>query len=66
MGYVRSKQPAELTAIVEELPARADKTAAHSARILKDAEIAIRPLSEVDELAASIRSELAQSASGGN
>jgi hypothetical protein len=66
MGYVRSKQPAELTAIVEELPTKANKTAAHSARILKDAEITIRPLSEVDDLAASIHNELSQSASGGN
>jgi hypothetical protein len=66
MGYIREKQPAELTAIVEEFPTKANKTAAHSARILKDAEIAIRPLSEVDELAASIHSELSQSASGGN
>jgi hypothetical protein len=66
MGYVRSKQPAELTAIVEELPAKANKTAAHSARILKDAEITIRPVSEVDELATSIHHELSQTVSGGN
>jgi Protein of unknown function (DUF3037) len=66
MGYVRSKQPADITAVVEALPAKANKTAAHSARILKDAEITILPLSEVDELAASIHHELAQSASGGN
>jgi hypothetical protein len=66
MGYVRAKQPAELTAIVEELPTKASKTAAHSARILHDAEITMRPLSEVDEFAASIHHELSQSASGGN
>ena len=66
MGYVRSKQPAELTAIVEELPTKANKTAAHSARILKDAEITMRPLSEVDAFATSIHEELSQSASGGN
>jgi hypothetical protein len=66
MGYVRTKQPAELTAIVEELPTKAGKTAAHSARILHDAKITMRPLSDVDEFAASIRHELSQSASGGN
>lgn len=61
MGYIRSKQPAELTAIIEGLPARGDKTAGHSYRILKDAEIALTPLAEVDIFAKSIRSELAQS-----
>ncbi len=66
MGYVRSKQPAELTAIIEGWPARGDKTAGHSYRILKDAEIAMRPLTEVDEFATSIREELSLSASGAN
>jgi hypothetical protein len=64
MGYVRSKQPAELTAIIEGSPARGDKTAGHSYRILRDAEIAMRPLAEVDAVAKSIRNELALSASG--
>jgi hypothetical protein len=64
MGYVRSKQPAELTAIVEAMPARAEKTAAHSARILQDARITVRPLSEVDAFATSIHHELSQYASG--
>jgi len=63
MGYVRSKQPAELTAIIEGWPARGDKTAGHSCRILQDAEIALRPLAEVDAFAASIRTELDLSAS---
>jgi hypothetical protein len=63
LGYVRAKQPAELTAIVEGLPARGDKTADHSYRILRDAEIAIRPLSSVDAYAQSIRGELVLSAS---
>ena len=58
MGYVRSKQPAELTAIIEGWPARGDKAAGHSHRILKDAEIAMRPLSEVDAFATSIHNEL--------
>ena len=34
IGYVRSKQPVELTAIIEGWPAQGDKTAAHSYRAL--------------------------------
>ena len=60
MGYVRSKQPAELTAVIEAWPAQGDKNAGHSYRILKDAEIAMRPLAEVDAFAASIRKELVE------
>jgi len=63
MGYVRAKQPAELTAIVEGWPVRGDQTAAHSYRILRDAQIALRPLIEVDAFATSIRGELALGAS---
>ena len=63
MGYVRSRQPAELTAIIEGWPAGGDKTATHSHRILKDAEITLRPLTEVVAFAKSIRDELALSAS---
>ena len=63
MGYVRAQQPAELTAIIEGWPVRGDKTAGHSHRILKDAEIAMRPLAEADTLARSIREELTLSAS---
>ncbi|MFZ0960461.1 MAG: DUF3037 domain-containing protein [Terriglobia bacterium] len=62
MGYIRSTQPAELTAIIERLPARGDKTAGHSYRILRDAEIALRPLAEVNMFAKSIRNELTQGA----
>jgi hypothetical protein len=62
-GYVRAKQPAELTAIIEGLPARGDKTADHSFRILRDAEITLRPLADVDAYAQSIRNELMLSAS---
>ena len=62
MGYVRSKQPAELTAVVEGWPGRGDKTAGHSYRILKDADIAVRPLAEVEAFAASIHNELAAKA----
>jgi hypothetical protein len=64
MDYVRARQPAELTAIVEGRPARGDKTAGHSHRILKDAAIAVRPLAEVEAFANSIRDELAASTSG--
>jgi hypothetical protein len=62
IGYVRAKQPAELTAVIEGWPGKGDKTAVHSARILNDAAIVMRPLSELDAFAASIRNELAQSA----
>jgi hypothetical protein len=63
MGYIRAQQPAELTAIIEAWPAPGDKTAGHSYRILHDAEIAVRPLTELDAFATSIRLELAQGAS---
>lgn len=66
MGYIRSKHPAELTAIIEGWPARGDKTAVHSHRILKDADIIMRPIAEVDAFAASVRTELAVSASAAN
>ena len=62
MGYIRDQQPAELTAIIEGWPAQGDKTAAHSHRILRDAEIDIRPLAEVDAFAKSIREEFEQGA----
>lgn len=62
MGYIRAKQPAELAAVVEAWPTHRDKTAGHSHRILKDAGIAVHPLSGVDAFAASIQRELAMSA----
>jgi DUF3037 family protein len=55
---VRRKETAELTAVVQALPERADKTAGLSHRILEEGNILIRPLAEVNELALSIRSEL--------
>ncbi|PYV19781.1 MAG: hypothetical protein DMG21_00605 [Acidobacteria bacterium] len=55
---VRRKEPADLTAVVERLPERGDKTAAVSHRILQDGNILVRPLAEVDELAGAIRGEL--------
>jgi hypothetical protein len=66
MGYVRDHQPAELTAIIEGWPMRGDKIASHSYRILKDAAIAMRPLSEVDAFAKSIGNELFLSDSAAN
>jgi hypothetical protein len=66
MGYVRAKQPAELTAVIEGSPAPEDKTANHSFRILRDAQIALRSSDEVEAFAASIRHELAESAAGAN
>jgi hypothetical protein len=60
MGYIREKQHADLTAVVEALPARGDKTAGHSLRILNDAEISVRPLAGLTAFAASIHEELAQ------
>ncbi len=56
--YVRQREPAGLTAVVEGLPAPGDKTASHSQRILLDAEISLLPLSEIDSYAQSVRQEL--------
>lgn len=56
--YVRRKEPAELTAVIEGFPAPGDKTASHSQRILLDAEIHMCPLSDVDGYADSVRAEL--------
>jgi len=64
IGYVREKQPADLTAIVEGLPAAGAKTAGHSYRILQDAGISMRPVAEVDAFALSIRNELSSLAAG--
>ncbi len=64
-GYVRANQPAELTAVIERRPARGDKTAGHSYRILSDAGITLHPVAEVDALAKSIRNELAENAFAG-
>jgi hypothetical protein len=63
MSYVRAKQPAELTAVIEAWPGRGDKAASHSFRVLQDANIAMRPVAELSAFAASIREELALSAS---
>jgi len=58
LRYVREKEPAELTAVVEGLPASGDKTALHSQRILEDARISLQPLAGLDAYAQSIRAEL--------
>ena len=58
LGYVRRQQPAELTAVIEGWPAPADKTAGYSCRLLRDAEITMRPVAEVEDFARSIRDEL--------
>ena len=58
MRYVRAKEPAELTAVVEGLPALGDKTALHSQRILEDARIMLQSLVGIDAYAQSIRAEL--------
>ena len=58
LRYIRRKEPAELTAVVEGLPAPTDETALHSRRILEDAQIALQPLAAVDEFAQSVRREL--------
>jgi hypothetical protein len=58
MRYVREKEPAEITAIVEALAPDDDRTARHSQRVLEDAHIALQPLAGVDAYAQSIRAEL--------
>jgi hypothetical protein len=56
--YVRGREPADLTAVVEGLPVADDPTALHSERILLDAEIRLQPLSGVEAFAQSVRAEL--------
>ena len=56
--YVRDREAAELTAVVEGLPGPTDETARHSQRILEDAQVTLQPLAAVDEFAQSVRREL--------
>jgi hypothetical protein len=56
--YVRQKEPARLTVVVEGLPAPEDETPSHSQRILLDADITIQPLAGVDGFAQAVRAEL--------
>lgn len=58
VNYVRKREPAELTAVVETLPQAGDETALHSQRILADAGIALQPLAGLDDYAQSIRQEI--------
>jgi hypothetical protein len=58
LRYVRRQVPADLTAVIEGWPASGDKVAAHSYRLLMDAQIALRPLSEVEAFASSVSQEL--------
>lgn len=58
LRYVREKEPAELTAVVEALPAAGAEAARHSQRVLEDARIALQPLAGIDAYAQSIRAEL--------
>jgi hypothetical protein len=63
LRYVRRKEPAELTAVIEAWPARRDETAGHSYRLLRDAEVTLRPLAELGAFASSVSQELSLSAS---
>ena len=55
---VRAREPAELTAVIEALPAATDTTAQSTRTILEEAAIRLQPLAGVDALAQSIRREL--------
>jgi hypothetical protein len=55
---VRAREPAELTAVVEALPAAGDATARSTRTILEEAAIRLQPLAGVDAFAQSIRREL--------
>jgi hypothetical protein len=58
VNYVRKREPAELTAVVESLPAPGNEAALHSQKILADAQIRLQPLAGIDEYAESVRREL--------
>jgi hypothetical protein len=58
VNYVRKKEPAELTAVVESLPQAGNAAALHSQHILEDAQITLQPLAGLDDYAQSIRKEL--------
>ncbi len=58
LDRVRRKEAASLTAVVEAWPAKGDKTAGLSQRILEDGEISLRPVAGVDDYAQSIRYQL--------
>jgi len=58
MGYVRARQPAELTAVIDAHPQRGDKAATHCFQILKDAQIGTQAIEDLDSFARGIRNEL--------
>lgn len=58
LRYIRQKEPAELTAVIEGLPAPGDETANHSHRILLDARIHLQPIAQVESYAQAVRAEL--------
>jgi hypothetical protein len=58
VNYVRKREPAELTVVVEGLPQPGDDAALHSQRILEDAQVALQPLAGLDDYAHAIRNEL--------
>jgi hypothetical protein len=58
LRYVRGQEPADLTAVIEGWPSSGDKIAAHSLRLLVDAEATLRPLAEVEDFALSVCNEL--------
>ena len=55
---VRAKEPAELTAVVEALPAPGDETASYSYRVLLERQIVLQPVEGVSAYAQSVRREL--------
>ena len=55
---VRAKEPADLTAIVEGLPAPDDDPAVATRTILEEAQILIQPIAGVDSYAQSVRRDL--------
>ena len=59
MGYVRVRQPAELTAVIDAFPGRGDRTAAHCYQILHDAQISMQPVQDVDAFARRVGEDLA-------
>jgi Protein of unknown function (DUF3037) len=58
LDHVRRKEPADLTAVVEGLPAQGDEPAALCKRILEEGRISIQPIAGVEEFAQSVRNEL--------
>jgi hypothetical protein len=58
LDRIRRKEAAILTAVVEGLAGKGDKTAGLSQRILEDGQVTIQPIARVDDYAQSIRREL--------